>query len=91
MFIERLTKNDLQEFMGDEYRVVEDIHIGGYKKTEIYMNIIWKFNEHSHPYAFLDFDSRGISIPDNWIKYLGNKFGEEYKNAYREHCISVFN
>lgn len=91
MFIERLTKDDIQAFIGNNYIVVEDIHISPYVEPEIYMNIIWKYNEHSRPYVFLDFESRGLSYPDKWIKYLGDKFGDEYKEAYKEHCMDVFN
>ncbi|MDF2880220.1 MAG: hypothetical protein K0R54_777 [Clostridiaceae bacterium] len=80
MFIERLKKEDLNEFF---YINVSSMHISKYfdeKEEHLYITI--KFGETVKNEIMYDFSSTYADV--KWRKFLYEKFGEEYKTAYSE-------
>lgn len=94
MFVERLTKEQVEKFINTIYPKKE-----GYKNRieEIENSEIRVYVENTRSaidYGFIvilgDFYTRKISSEGAWLRFLYKVFGEEYKQAYIEECLSVF-
>jgi hypothetical protein len=78
MFVEKLTKQDLGEFVG---RKIDYHHLNG---KDIYYGYTsdndWPINNRYNEFE----------CDDRWVKFMYKKFGEEYKKEYLIHCAKIF-
>lgn len=90
LFVQRLTDEQIREFIEryfprkDRYSYTVD------KSKYLYVTVDYN-NDYDFIFRLYDYDSEGFSKPGEWIKYLYEVFGEEYKKAYLAECEEVFN
>lgn len=92
-FMERLTDEQIRDFL-DRYYPKADRYLYNFFKSKdgyIYVHIDVNYDENTFNITLYDYDSIGCHWHKQWIKYLYEIFGEEYKKAYLEHCAEIFN
>lgn len=93
MFVERLTEEQVKEFLDEQYD--KDYFKYEFKKSERITGTAEYLNDSDEFDVFWLSDFEVIftissSMERNWIKYLYKIFGEEYKEAYLADCAQVF-
>lgn len=92
MFVEKLTVNQVKEFLNEIYPEEQgfDYAIDMSDDTPyICVNVDNDKNDFDTNMRLEDYDAT-ISWTDKWLRYLYKVFGEEYKQAYIQDCLSVF-
>lgn len=96
MFVEKLSVNQVKEFLNEIYPETQgfDYSMIMPKQTTpqghyIYVNVNNERNDFNTNLRLEDYDAN-ISRPNEWLKFLYKIFGEEYKQAYIQECLSVF-
>ena len=94
MFIQRLTKKQLERFLNKYYPTMNGWTWNFFictRKDNVYYHVKLR-NEllnFSRVLTLFDFDANGIS-PKKWRNYLYDVFDEEYKEEYINHCLKEF-
>lgn len=96
MFIERLTEEQVKDFLDEQYdkdylkyEFIHNKKIGTISGTVKYLHDSDEFDS----FWLYDFEVGwcNFSTKENdWIRYLYKIFGEEYKEAYLAECAKVF-
>jgi len=87
-FIERLTDEQVVAFLERTYT---DRGTYPYKFIRKKFNIYVHAKDNRFGFNLFEYNVGGCSYFSLWIKYLYEVFGEEYKQAYLEHCAKIFN
>ena len=92
-FIERLTDEQIRTFLDRHYPKSEKYSYTFFKSKHgyIYVHIDKNYDDQMFNITLYDYDSNGCHSHKQWIKYLYEIFGEEYKKAYLEQCAEIFN
>ena len=92
-FIERLTDEQIRTFLDRHYPVSVKYSYTFFKSKDgyIYVHIDKNYDDSMFNITLYDYDSIGCNRHNQWIKYLYEIFGEEYKKAYLERCAEIFN
>lgn len=95
MFIERLTEQQIKDFLDEEYDKDYFIYEFTHNKKSNRIVVTVKYLHDSNKYDsfwLCDFEVIcALSLySNNWLRYLYKIFGEEYKQAYIQECLSVF-
>lgn len=93
MFVERLTEEQVKEFLDEQYD--KDYFKCEFHKSERITGKAEFLNNSDEDDIFWlsDFEvilTISVSMERNWIKYLYKIFGEEYKEAYLAECAKIF-
>lgn len=96
MFVEKISVNQVKEFLneiypktqGFEYLIIMPEQTTPQSKY-IYASVNNDINDFNTNLRLEDYDAN-ISRPNEWLKFLYKIFGEEYKQAYIQECLSVF-
>lgn len=92
MFIERLNKKQVEDFLNEQYNEDEyDYEFALDKSGKFIMGSVKKNGEPYDTFSLYDFEvlwSWRIWA-DNWMKYLYKVFGEEYKEVCLSKCDSL--
>lgn len=84
MFIQRLQKNDIANFLKRRYNVEKLSIFLEHKFTNIpYIYLIIKEKDRKIDGRLYDFES--FNIAGNWQNFLYNKFGTEYYTEYQKY------
>lgn len=94
MFVERLTRKQVKDFLKGIYPETlykyEFNYIEIFKEFSVTVYTISNSTEIDH-FTLYDFDVLYITWSRKlWIKYLYKIFGEEYKVAYLAECAKIF-
>lgn len=91
-FIERLTDEQIRNFLEREYPKREKYSYGFDKReSSIYVRMDKNFGDNSFNFSLCEYDTIGCNRHAKWIKYLYEIFGEEYKKSYLDCCAEIFN
>ncbi len=89
-FIQRLTDEQIKDFLIKYYPNYKVHNIIRFKEdNSIFVQIAKSQYSNSVGYKLYNFNST-LAFPSIWIKYLYSIFGEEYKKAYIDNCLKVF-
>lgn len=93
MFIERLTEEQVKDFLDKQYD--KDYFEYEFKKGERIAGIVKYLNNSDEFDSFWLSDFEVVwsilsNMENDWIRYLYKIFGEEYKEAYLAECAKVF-
>lgn len=93
MFVERLTEEQVKDFLHQEYSVeYYQSFFRSYEEAIVGWICEWDGEVFDRPVLY-DFEvlySNMENIRNNWMKYLYKIFGEEYKEAYLAECAKIF-
>lgn len=96
MFIEKLSVEQVKEFLNSIYPEKQGFDYSmimpeesNPQKEYVYVNVERDRNDFNLNIRLEDYDAT-ISCPNKWLKFLYKVFGEEYKQAYIQECLSVF-
>ena len=95
MFIERLTEQQIKDFLdeqyGKDYFKYEFTHNNESERIVGTVKCLHDSKEYDS-FWLCDFKMKfGLSLNSNdWLRYLYKIFGEEYKEAYLAECTKVF-
>lgn len=96
MFVERLTEQQIKDFLDEQYdkNYLKYEFTHNKKRETIIVTVKYLHNSKQFDYFWLfDFEviwSNSSSMENNWIRYLYKIFGEEYKEAYLVDCAKIF-
>lgn len=94
MFVERLTRKQVKDFLNEIYSEIVYRYDFDYDKIfEQYHVIVYgrDSNVVINSFSLSDFDVIWTTLTSKyWIKYLYKIFGEEYKVAYLAECEKLF-
>lgn len=90
-FIERLTDEQVKIFL-DRHYPKEERYSYGFDKTKdsVYVRMDRSHGDNSFNFSLEEFDTIGCNCHPQWINYLYEVFGEEYKQAYLDRCAKIF-
>lgn len=104
MFVERLSDEQIREFLNEQCKqesikeYMWEIGRIEYSCKKIINVSLKKFYEGGNRYIgrasledFNAYTALSRRFKKNWLQYLYKIFGEEYKQAYIQECLSVFN
>lgn len=90
-FIERLTDKQVKIFLDKHYPKEEKYSYGFDKdKYDIYVRMDGNHGDNSFNFSLKEYETIGCNCHTQWIKYLYEVFGEEYKRAYLDQCAKIF-
>lgn len=88
MFVEKLSKVDIQGFLGESYKL-NSLHVyTGSLETYIVINASSRNSNYSYAYKLSD--TMGMDNDIKWVRFLYHKFGEDYKKWYINKQLSIF-
>lgn len=90
-FLERLTDEQVKIFL-DRHYPKEEKYSYGFDKNEytIYVRMDRNHGDNSFNFSLQEYGTIGCNCHIQWIKYLYEVFGEEYKQAYLDRCAKIF-
>jgi len=94
MFIERLTEKDIIDFCNLELKALgKTEEVRNLKKFEMKEDVLVFSSEHNLTHYAKDFTcgTRFFDYNVLWNKFMYAKFGEEYKEAFKNHLVEKAN
>ena len=89
-YLERLTFNQIVDFFERYFPIVDGYSVDFNRNQTIIYGSIKGMYETTINFAFHDYGALEGNYKKEWVKYLYEMFGEEYKQAYLRHCSSIF-
>jgi len=95
-FLQRLSHEQTQSFLDELYPSNEGFDFSFILKqnpynSELYYCVkVFHFGWDSPKIIHLEEYSSNLSFPSKWIQYLMSIFGDEYKKAFTQRCIYLF-
>lgn len=98
MFVERLSVAQVKDFLNEIYPEEQCFSYSiSMSKCTPYIRVcicnyktMFNLDIQLKDYDAITIYKATISWPHKWLKYLYKVFGEEYKQAYIQECLSVF-
>jgi hypothetical protein len=97
MFVEKLSQGDVAEFLmqngctgGDRGRIFGLSLCFEKLNPVLYVSFeSGKKNDDIKNLSLYDF--KASKLNEYWVRFLGRKFGKDYKKAYMQDCIAIYN